>query len=158
MPLTMKRLSEFFGSHPRASFIFAALIGVLFTTLDEFIQKLLLPVVTYLQPLLLDGNSTFLAELVVNCIFQGIIALCVSLVLVPLHVMLLQPKTMFYPFVSVGADLVYSLWWLPINIFLLNKWPFPKEYMPIFFIASAVTSAIFLGSLLLAVRRSNKSS
>ena len=49
----MIRLREFLRNKPRVSFVFAALVGVLVSEIDEVVQKLLLPVATYLQPMLL---------------------------------------------------------------------------------------------------------
>ncbi|MEQ1738300.1 MAG: hypothetical protein ABL884_00185 [Methyloglobulus sp.] len=150
----MNKLREFLKDNPRTSIVFAALIGVLFSVLHEGFQKLLLPVASYLQPFLLNSNSSFFSEVVVNCLFQGLIALVACLVIVPLFVKTLRPQSMRYPLVAVGADLIYSFWWLPFSIYL-NTWPAPIEYMPVLYWSSCVTSAIFLGSLLWVVRKTH---
>lgn len=150
----MNKLKEFLENSPRIAFIFAALLGVLFSVLHEGGETLLLPVVSYLQPFLLNGSSSFSAEVIVNCLIQGFIAFGVCIIVVPLFVSTLQPKSMTYPLVAVGADLLYSFWWLPISVYL-KQWPVPVEYMPIMYWSSFTTSVIFLGSLFWAVRKSN---
>lgn len=150
----MNNLREFLKYNPRASIVFAALIGVLFSVLHEGFQKLLLPVATYLQPFLLNRNSSFSFEVAVNCLFQGLIALVVCLVIVPLFVLIIRPQSMRYPLVAVGADLIYSFWWLPFGIYF-DTWPVPIEYMPLLYWSSCVTSAIFLGSLFWVVRKAH---
>ena len=59
---------------------------------------------------------------------------------------------MFYPLIAVGADLIYSSWWMPISIFT-NKWPFPSEFVPIYLLTTFLTSAIFFGTLLFASKK-----
>lgn len=150
----MNKLKEFLENSPRIAVIFAALFGVLFSVLHEGGQTLLLPVVSYLQPILLNGNSSFLAEVIVNCLIQGFIAFGVCLIVVPLFVSTLQPKSMTYPLVAVGAELLYSFWWFPISLYL-NQWPVPIEYMPIMYWSSLTTSVIFLGSMFWTDRKLN---
>jgi hypothetical protein len=150
----MKKLKYFLENNYYASIVFSALFGVIFSVLHEGGQKLLLPVIIYSQPFLLNESSSFIAEVIVNCVFQGFIAFGVCLIVVPLFFATLQPKSATYPFVAFGADLLYSFWWLPASIYL-NQWPVPVEYMPILFWSSFVTSSIFLGALLRGVRKTN---
>jgi hypothetical protein len=149
---TVIKLREFLRDKPRVSFAFAVMIGILVNEFDAGVQRLLLPVATYLQPLLLNADSSFAAEVAVNCIFQGLIALGVCLIVAPFFASALRPQSMFYPLVAVGADLIYSSWWMPISIYT-NKWPFPNELRPIYLLSTFLTSAIFLGTLTLASKK-----
>lgn len=148
----MIRLREFLRNKPRVSFVFAALVGVLVSEISEVVQKLLLPVATYLQPMLLNADSSFHSVAAVNCIFQGLVALGVCLIAAPFFASTLRPQSMFYPLIAVGTDLIYSAWWMPISI-CTNKWPFPSEFVPIYLLTTFLTSAIFFGTLLFASKK-----
>ncbi len=116
----MGMIRHIIQSHWIISIAFAALLGLMFSYILEFIMIKALPIAETLRQIFLvsNQNAGLLTELLLNALIYAVATAIICCFMIPILNWGISIRTIFYPIVMSVAIAVDSIWLLMVSFFV----------------------------------------